>query len=184
MTRIWYLLKCPKGNEADYAKRCREFGKIRGKDLQEVVCFQYQRMLRYGGKWHMEKRTLLPGCIFLFGPGAALLKGYADTEMFIEEKQETDRQRQTEQGIFIIPCETPYLKNLCPEGNVVGMSKGIIKNGRTFVTSGPLQGKEHLIQKIDRHKRTAEIEIPFSGQKIQVTVGLEIYQKLLNRQRD
>ena len=46
------------------------------------------------------------------------------------------------------------------------------------VRSGPLKGQEDIIRKIDRHKRTAQIEISFGDQKIQVTVGLEIYEKV------
>lgn len=58
------------------------------------------------------------------------------------------------------------------------MSKGVIRNGRPVITSGPLKGREGLIRKIDRHKRIADIEIPLAGERRQVTVGLEIYEKV------
>ena len=57
------------------------------------------------------------------------------------------------------------------------MSKGVIKDGKPVVTSGPLKGRESLIRRIDRHKRTAEIEIPFVEDDMRVIVGLEIYEK-------
>lgn len=75
------------------------------------------------------------------------------------------------------PCEPPFLKELCGDGSLIDMSRGIIKDKIPTVTSGPLRGREQLIRKIDRHKRTAEIEIPIDGKKQRVTVGLEIYQK-------
>ena len=74
--------------------------------------------------------------------------------------------------------EVPYVKSMCGEGSVIGISKGIIRGGKPVITSGPLKGREGLIQKIDRHKRTADIEIPLAGNQKQVTVGLEIYEKM------
>lgn len=154
MKEIWYLLKCPKGDETDYVQKYEKLADP--KELQEVVCFEYHRMIRYGGNWHLERRTLLPGCIFLSGTRAMELK---------------------EKAVSLIPCEPSCLIELCQEGNLVAMSKGVIKNGNTIVTSGPLKGREPWIRRIDRHRRTAQIEIPLGNQKAQVTVGLEIYEK-------
>ena len=70
------------------------------------------------------------------------------------------------------------MKELCQEDNLVALSRGVIRNGNTVVTSGPLKGREGLIRRINRHRRTAEIEIPFRGKTVQVTVGLEIYEKV------
>lgn len=139
-------------------------------ELKEVVCFQYQRPMRYCGGWHLEKRTLLPGCVFLSGSKLELT----------EEKCQEDRGagEKAKEKFSLTPCEMPYVKDMCQEGNLISISKGIIRDGKPFITSGPLKGREGLIRKIDRHKRTAKIEIPFDGNKRQVTVGLEIYEKL------
>lgn len=162
MKPIWYLLKCPEGKECEYTERFSEF--VNPDGLSEAVCFQYQRLIRYGGQWHMENRTLLPGYVFLFGTDAALKEGG-------KEQVKTWRNR------LLIPCETPYLRELCQEGNMIGMSRGIIRNGNLIITGGPLKGREELVRKINRHKRTAEIEIPFAEDKKRVTVGLEVYKK-------
>ena len=69
------------------------------------------------------------------------------------------------------------MKELCRNGILIEISRGVIRNGAPVITSGPLKGRERLIRRIDRHKRTAEIEIPFAGDKRRVTVGLEIYEK-------
>lgn len=160
MDRIWYLLKCPEGNEADYIEKCQELAE--GQEATEIICFQYQRMMRYRGNWHLERKVLLPGYIFLFGEKSICLKGKGQVK-----------------EILLRPCQKPYVKMLCSSGdNLIGMSEGIIKEGRIIVTKGPLRGKESLIRKIDRHKRTAEIEIPFEGRREKrITVGLEIYDK-------
>lgn len=157
MIAIWYLLKCPKGNEKDCIERCQKLAEA--ESLQEIVCFQYQRMMRYGGRWHMERRALLPGCIFLSGAEKMVLK---------------NRDRE---DLSLSPCEIPYLKMLCSDDGLIDMSRGIIRNGTAVVTEGPLKGREQLIKRIDRHKRTAKINVPLEGKNVEVTVGLEIYRK-------
>lgn len=156
MNTIWYALKCPEGRENDYTEKYQKL--TFSGELQEVICFEYQRMIRYGGRWCLERRKLLPGWIFL------------SVTKVIENREGKDR-------FFLIPYETCYLKELCQEENLIGMSKGVIKGGKLMVTSGPLIGREALIRRIDRHKRTAEIEIPFVDRETRVTVGLEIYEK-------
>lgn len=155
MEAIWYLLKCPEGNEADYAEKC---WRLAGPgELQEVVYFRYQRMLRYGGAWHVENRVLLPGRIFVSA---------SEPVKWAEDK-----------AFYPIPCKVAALKALCTEKNVVGMSRGILKNGTPIVTYGPLKGQERLIRRIDRHKRTAQIQLLLAGRKERAVVGLEIYEK-------
>lgn len=155
MKVIWYLLKCPEGNEADYAEKCWKLAEPG--ELQEVACFRYQRMLRYGGAWHIENRILLPGRIFV----------------------STVKPVKWEEGMEIYPIsyKLTHLKALCSERNIIGMSKGFLKSGTPIVTHGPLKGKESLIRRIDRHKRTAEIQVLLAGRKEQAVVGLEIYEK-------
>lgn len=155
MKVIWYLLECPKGNEARYAE---EYCRLMGSDNdKEIVCFQYQRMMRYQGQWHLVNRALLPGYIFLLDSGK--------------------RQKKERINIPLKTCEVTNLKSMCQKDNLIGISSGIIKDGYPIVTDGPLQGKEKLIRKIDRHKRIAEIEIFLAGRQKRVTVGLEVYEK-------
>lgn len=167
MTKIWYLLKCPEGIETECIERCSDF--VMPEELREVICFQYQRMIRYAGMWHLEKRVLLPGCIFLSGSKTMTLKKSFAGDGNAERKRKI--------SVSLSPCEIPYAKELCEESSVIGISQGVIWNGKPVVMSGPLKGRESLIRKIDRHKRTAVIEIPFSEDRRRVTVGLEIYEK-------
>lgn len=183
---IWYLLKCPEGNEANYVERCRGLSNIKG--IQDIICFQYQRMLRYSGSWHLENRLLLPGCIFLSKfTGEKANKTIREENVDTEESKKNRKKEAADfrknikvsEGLIsaIIPCKVSDLKSLCSEDNLIKMSQGIIKNGVPVVTHGPLKGREDLIRKIDRHKRTAEIEIQLAGQTERITVGLEIYKK-------
>ena len=55
---------------------------------------------------------------------------------------------------------------------------GVIEHSQVKVTSGPLQGKEGYIRKIDRHKRKAWLEIEMFGRAQNIQVGLEIVAKI------
>ncbi|MCI9362203.1 MAG: hypothetical protein HFG65_14920 [Hungatella sp.] len=166
MRIIWYLLKCLEGEEADCVKQCQGLAGQVG--IEEVICFQYQRMLRYGGSWHLEKRIVLPGYIFLLESKTVCQK---------ERKRENRNAVKLLTRSSLIPCNVSCLKELCAEGNLIGMSFGMIQEGIPVVTQGPLKGREHLIQRINRHKRTAEIEIRLAGRTERIVVGLEIYKK-------
>ncbi len=166
MKTIWYLLKCPEDKEADCVEQCQ--GLTGQEGIEEVICFQYQRMLRYGGSWHLENRNVLPGYIFL-----------SEAETACQDEWEGEK-RSSLKGLIrssMIPCNVSCLKELCSQGNLIGMSHGMIQDGIPVVTKGPLKGREHLIRRIDRHKRTAEIELWLAGQIERMVVGLEIYKK-------
>ncbi|NSW92009.1 MAG: antiterminator LoaP [Firmicutes bacterium] len=75
--------------------------------------------------------------------------------------------------------EKNFLLSLCDDRYVAEESKGFIIGDKIFVTSGPLQCREGIIRKIDRHKRHAEIEMTFLGDKRRVSVSLEIVSKIL-----
>ncbi len=59
----------------------------------------------------------------------------------------------------------------------VEMSEGFVEGGRVVVTSGPLVGKEVLITKVNRRKRTAEVELSICGRKVTTKVGLSLVRK-------
>ena len=59
----------------------------------------------------------------------------------------------------------------------IAMSCGLIEGDKVTITDGPLAGKEAMICKINRHKRTATLNVEMFGDKVGVTVGLEVVEK-------
>lgn len=59
----------------------------------------------------------------------------------------------------------------------VGMSEGFVEGGRVVVTSGPLVGREALVRKVDRRRRTAEVELSICGRKVTTKLGLSLVKK-------
>ena len=58
----------------------------------------------------------------------------------------------------------------------IAMSCGLIEGDKVTITDGPLAGKEAMICKINRHKRTATLNVEMFGDKAGVTVGLEVVE--------
>lgn len=74
--------------------------------------------------------------------------------------------------------EIAWLDSLTTQGNrVVEMSVGVIEGDKVVIQSGPLQGLEGQIVKIDRHKRLAYLDMRFMGRMKTIRVGLEIVRK-------
>lgn len=128
-------------------------------------------MRKYEGSWHIEQRLMFPDYVFL----------ESEDEKRLSEELEQYRPFLTalgENNTLVPVCreEEEFLRGLCDESYHSRMSKGYIRDGNTYVTEGPLQGKERQIRRIDRHKRLAKLELP--GRLHNVDVGLEIYNKV------
>ena len=63
------------------------------------------------------------------------------------------------------------------DNHEIDISHGLIEGDRIIITDGPLEGKEAMICKINRHKRTAVLDVEMFGSNVGVTVGLEIVEK-------
>ena len=75
--------------------------------------------------------------------------------------------------------EQEALRELAGNTHCISMSKGVIREGVTYVTEGPLKGKEQWIRKIDRHKRLALLDAKFFPDISPIKAGLEITEKTL-----
>ena len=84
-------------------------------------------------------------------------------------------------GSSFIPLEEEEVSLLIQMGgteHVAAMSSGYIEGDQVIITSGPLQTLKGIIRKIDRHKRTAVVQMKMMGRLQDVTMGLEIVRKV------
>lgn len=133
-------------------------------------------MRRYEGAWHLERQLCFPDFVFLESK---------DRERLVRELKTLPSLRKIlGESSPLIPLgqeEEQLLQSLWGAGHHLGMSRGYIRDGQTIVTEGPLQGKEQLIRRIDRHKRVAQIGISSehisAGDFQKLQVGLEIVAK-------
>ena len=125
----------------------------------------YDRMKRYQGQWHVEQGIAFPDIIFLESEDPDTL------EQELHDKCPDSRM------IRLSSEQKGLLAQLFGEEKHMSLSKGHIRQGQTCITQGPLQGKEDLIRKIDRHKRLARLEVPAGEERLQMYGGLEILTK-------
>ena len=139
--------------------------------LRECFPLSYQLLKKQQGTWRLVTEVMFPGYVFL---------STGDIDAVRERlKLSTSFARLLGAGdaIFsLTPEEAAFVSEFGGAGHVVGMSEGVIEDGRTVVRSGPLRGREDLIRKIDRHKRVAFLDVGLLDQ-VRVRVGLEITRK-------
>ena len=118
-------------------------------------------------------RILFPGYVFLIAE---------NLEQLAENlRKVTGMTRLLGTGDEIIPLsqeEVELLLKLGKEEQLVAMSTGIIENDQVRILTGPLQGMEGYIRKINRHKRKAWVSIEMFGRSVDMEVGLEIIKKV------
>lgn len=166
----WYVMQVRTGTEENICIQCK-------KDIEEDVlekCFlpYYEEKRRVQGQWKILKKILFPGYVFVITQ---------DIEKLYQQlKRVIGLTKLLGLGREIIPLtekEIGFLTRFGGENQVVAMSEGIIVGSKVLVNSGPLQGMEGYIQKINRHKRRAYLKLPFFGRTQNVQVGLEIVEK-------
>lgn len=136
--------------------------KLSQKALQNVFVLTYDRMRRYEGAWHLERKLLLPAHVFLESE---------DEEILLDELRKSCVITETRNHLIRMNREDEeILRRLYGAGYHLQMSRGIICGGVTLITEGPLIGMESWICKIDRHKRLARI----STLNNSVSAGLEL----------
>lgn len=166
---IWYLLNCPADSKEEIL---RFIQKNRDKNvIEDVFTVSYDRMKRYQGAWHLECRPLLPETIFLSGEDQDAVSNWLQEALPSIEKCISS---------YDLNCFSEgargFLEELSGRNHHICFSRGYIRNGKTYITEGPLKGKEMFIRKIDRHKRLAKVLVPFSDMDA-IETGLEIYAK-------
>ena len=165
--------------------------------VSDIFVLTYDRMRRYEGAWHMEKKLLFPSYVFLESEKGALLADEMSKfrpYVFMNESGQSQQTCDTEENNGLIRMDQKaesFLKFLYGNQYHLEMSKGIIQKGIPQITAGPLKGMEQRILRIDRHKRLARLEMPVNrnlsrmqgSRTIQehnwsyITAGLEIIGK-------
>lgn len=167
---MWYVVHCPSVKEEILIQSCKQH--ISPGVLRDAFLLTCDRMRRYRGSWHTDTVKIFPEYIFLDSDDPAQLSRELEPyrEFF----------KVMESGRLLIPVEEKeqrLLTELADKRHHIGMSRGVIKDGVMEITNGPLTGRESLIHKIDRHKRTALLHWCDSRSGREIKIGLEITEK-------
>jgi transcriptional antiterminator NusG len=168
---MWYVIQVRVGTEESMELKCQ---KEVSEDVLEKCFIPYsETKKKMQGKWITERKILFPGYIFVITDKVE--------ELFLALKKVIGFSKLLGTGDDIVPLEereVALLQKFGGEEQVVQMSEGIIENTNVKITSGPLEGMEGFIRKIDRHKRKAWLELPMFGGMQRVEIGLEIVAKI------
>lgn len=165
----WYVLRCKKGSEQIIVNSCKRH--LSANTLEEVFVFQCERLWKKNGIWKILKKDMFPGYVFLQS---------CQPEALAKELKKYGNVFQTiaEEGylLSIYEEEERYLRNLCGKEHFLQISYGYKDkfSDVSYIIKGPLMSKENKILKLDWHKRLAQVEIPFLGNKTTIWVGLDI----------
>lgn len=167
----WYVIQVRSSHEREIADKCRTM--ISQDILRECFITKYVSKKKYNGQWKEVKEVLFKGYVFLMSD--------CIEELYIELKKVPDLTKMIgKKKDIIYPLtkgEIEFLKTFTNDKHIVDMSTGFIEGQMIHITDGPLQGKEGLITKIDRHKRIAYLNLNIFNNDITAKVGLEIISK-------
>lgn len=173
---MWCAVHVKDGNEAE----TEAF--VSGLLPKEVNarCFHLTRSRRkkYGGQWRTIQEKLLPGYVFI------------DTEypetVNRELKKTSVRGLLSEREGFITTLreqEVIFLELITDKKGEIGLSEvRVEEDGRICCFSGPLRKVSHLVRKVDLHKRIAEVEAAFMGEKQVLYLGIEIAERTVGQE--
>lgn len=166
---MWYVLWTTTGREDNALKL------IEGScnSLMERAFVPMRRInIRRGGQWSTETRALFPGYLFVDS------EQIEDLRSKIRELRGFNKILDSDSEYLpLTDEESIFIDKLYSDGGMFDTSVGIIEGDKIKITSGPLYGIEASIRKINRHKRSADVEFMMFGQKKIVAVGLEIVEK-------
>ena len=168
---MWYVVQVRSGTEHNIRIQCNK--KIPDTIMERCFIPYYEEKKKQNGTWNTLQKVLFPGYIFMITEDGE--------KLFFHLKTIEGMTKLIGTGQDIIPLkeeEITFLKRFGGEEQIVYMSEGIIEGTQVIITSGPLMGMEGLIQKIDRHKRKAWLDLELFGRMQQVEVGLEITRKV------
>ena len=167
----WYVIQVRNGHEKEIAEKCKIL--IPDTILKECFIPEFIYQKKYLGTWHEVKAVMFSGYIFMITENIEKL--YVELNKIPEFTKVIGKKQED-----IYPLdenEETFLKSFGKAGHMIEMSTGYIQGDKIYITKGPLQGKEGLITKVDRHKRIAYLHISMFNKETVTKVGLEIISK-------
>lgn len=161
---LWYVIQTKSGLEKKCMQQCIQY--INKKDYVEIFVPQYIGKKHFKKEWHDVKKVLFPGYIFV---------DTKEPEPIVEGLKKVNQYTKVlRDGDVISPItekEQEFLSMMMDDKHIVQYSEGFLIGQEVCIISGPLQKCHGWIKKIDRHRRTAQMDVPMFGRRTPVEVG-------------
>lgn len=167
----WYVAHVGEGREERAAGDCAKL--IGPAVLADCFVPRAVRLKKRGGEWLEERRLLYPGYLFLLAADARRLEaGLRSVLRPVRLLGKGDAGfaalEDSEQALF---------ERMLDDAHLLRASEGVIRDGCLEVQSGPLVGMEGRIRKVDRHKRTALVDVGVPGNASCLVASLKVPSK-------
>jgi transcriptional antiterminator NusG len=164
----WYVMHVSTGNEIEILN-------IIKRDIPEAVALVPQRIMkeRKDGKWKIQNKVLFPGYVFI---GVLL-----DAAMYyrLDAIPHMIRFLGSSDGPEPVPeYEMAIVLRLSGDGDPLGISDIYYEGSRIVVKSGPLEGMEGQIIKVDARRFRAKVNISLMGEQRVVELGVNVIDKI------
>ncbi len=171
MQTPWYVIQVRAGSEQTV---CRKILKLMDSSLYETAFVPMMEIVyKEAGKYNKVWKAMFPGYLFVIS------SQIEQVHFFCKRIPALTRILREGMTFQQLPeQEVQFLLSLYDDCYRLGMSEGVMEQDQIFVTKGPLRGHEGRIQKIDRHKRLAFVEMDFLGRETLVRMPLEIVSKI------
>nr|MCR5625447.1 antiterminator LoaP [Lachnospiraceae bacterium] len=170
---MWYVIQVLTGEENN---TILEFNHFIPKNLyRNIFCPLYESLRKTQKGWIKVKKKLFPGYLFI-DMDEENVTGMCDALKTLVKK--TRFLKNTDTILPIYEDEQNYLMAIMNEDYCVSVSKGYIIGDKVCIISGGLKNFNGKIKKIDRHKRSAELDVFLYGHITRISVSLEIIQKI------
>lgn len=166
---MWYVVQVMTGQEYNITNLCKMYLLD---EEEEVFVPLGERKKKIKGNWKICQEILFPGYVFFMTENVE--------DLFYRLKKVNGLTKILRTGDDFTPLhdsETKFLQKIGKEKHVVELSVGYIEGDQIVITSGPMIDCLGEVKKIDRHKKTAILEVELFGRLTDVTVGLEIVEK-------
>lgn len=169
---MWYVIWTTTGSELKLGQWIKDY--VPAEFYHDCFVPQIDQNRKVNGVWKTVHKTLFPGYLFV-NTDEDRIESFAErirhADQFAVVLSTDDKFTPiSDEEIFLI--ENAYANN-----GVLGASIGVIEGDKVKILSGPLIGKEGLIRSINRHKRSAIIELNMFGRVSTIKIGLEIISK-------
>lgn len=161
----WYVAQVITGKEDGIKSRIKQLG------FKAIVPRRLMRE-QHRGKWIYKERLLFPGYVFLLTD--------LDVESYYKLKPIPGIIRFLGDELRPIPIEEQevnLLLRLAEDDDPLGLSE-VVEGSNVNVISGPLQGLEGKIIKIDARRYRAKVDISLMGQPRIVELAVNVIKKI------
>lgn len=165
---MWCAVHVENGNEA----KTEEFlNKLLPNGLN-ARCFHLTRSRRkkFGGQWRTIREKLIPGYVFIDTD--------SPEEVYRALKKSSGQRLLFGSDDYVATLEareSEFMESITDRAGGIGISEiCVVGKSEIRYLSGPLKQIGHLVKKVDLHKRIAEVEADFMGERQILYLGIEI----------